>query len=47
MSQVPVPAESEVDLLLKNAGLRDDLEPYLDESVDFGYATADDSVRRE
>jgi hypothetical protein len=34
MSQVPVPAESEVDLLLKNAQLRDDLEPYLDESVD-------------
>ncbi|MFN9413356.1 MAG: hypothetical protein ACK57V_13395 [Pirellula sp.] len=34
MSQVPVPAESEVDLLLKNAQLRDELEPYLDESVD-------------
>jgi hypothetical protein len=34
MSQVPVPAESEVELLLKNAQLRDELEPYLDESVD-------------
>ncbi|MFN7892548.1 MAG: hypothetical protein ACK5OC_19785 [Pirellula sp.] len=34
MSQVPIPAESEVDLLLKNAQLRDELEPYLDESVD-------------
>jgi hypothetical protein len=34
MSQVPLPAESEVDLLLKNAQLRDELEPYLDESVD-------------
>jgi hypothetical protein len=34
MSQVPVPIESEVDLLLRNAQLRDELEPYLDESVD-------------
>ncbi|XZE43783.1 hypothetical protein SH467x_003351 [Pirellulaceae bacterium SH467] len=34
MSQVPMPIESEVDLLLRNAQLRDELEPYLDESVD-------------
>jgi hypothetical protein len=33
MSQ-PLPVENEVDLLLRNAQLRDELEPYLDESVD-------------
>lgn len=33
MSQ-SLPAETEVDLLLRNAQLRDELEPYLDESVD-------------
>ena len=34
MTQLPLPTESEVDLLLRNAQLRDELEPYLDESVD-------------
>lgn len=34
MSQVPVPTENEVDLLIRNAQLRDELEPYLDEAVD-------------
>ncbi len=33
MSQ-SLPAETEVDLLLRNAQLRDELEPYIDESVD-------------
>lgn len=35
MSQVPTPIAQEVELLLRNAQLRDELEPYLDESVDF------------
>ncbi len=34
MSQVPSPIANEVELLLRNAQLRDELEPYLDESVD-------------
>ena len=34
MSQLPMPLESEVELLLRNAQLRDELEPYLDEAVD-------------
>ena len=34
MSQLPMPMESEVELLLRNAQLRDELEPYLDEAVD-------------
>lgn len=35
MSQVPSPIADEVELLIRNAQLRDELEPYLDESVDF------------
>ncbi len=34
MSQLPMPMESEVELLMRNAQLRDELEPYLDEAVD-------------
>ena len=34
MSQLPLPMESEVELMLRNAQLRDELEPYLDEAVD-------------
>ena len=34
MSQVPAPLADEVELMLRNAQLRDELEPYLDESVD-------------
>lgn len=35
MSNVPFPAaDEEIDLLLRNARLRDELEPYVDESVD-------------
>lgn len=34
MSKLPMPMESEVELLLRNAQLRDELEPYLDEAVD-------------
>jgi hypothetical protein len=34
MTQVPSPIANEVELLLRNAQLRDELEPYLDESVD-------------
>lgn len=34
MSQLPTPMANEVDLLLRNAQLRDELEPYLDEAVD-------------
>jgi hypothetical protein len=35
MSHVPSPIADEVELMLRNAQLRDELEPYLDESVDF------------
>jgi hypothetical protein len=35
MSQLPSPIADEVELLIRNAQLRDELEPYLDESVDF------------
>jgi hypothetical protein len=34
MSHLPSPIADEVDQLLLNAQLRDDLEPYIDESVD-------------
>ena len=34
MSHLPFPIADEVDQLLLNAQLRDDLEPYIDESVD-------------
>jgi len=34
MSHIPSPLADEVELLLRNAQLRDELEPYLDESVD-------------
>lgn len=34
MSHLPAPLADEVDQLLLNAQLRDDLEPYIDESVD-------------
>ena len=34
MSHLPSPIADEVDQLLLNAQLRDDLEPYVDESVD-------------
>ena len=35
MSKFPFPAaEEEIELLLRNARLRDELEPYVDESVD-------------
>src|SRR5689334_21271801 len=39
MSNAPSPAaEEEIDLLLRNARLRDELEPYVDESVDIVHA---------
>ncbi|MBU6385384.1 MAG: hypothetical protein ACKN85_15230 [Pirellula sp.] len=34
MSNLPSSSDHQVDLLLKNAQLRDELEPFLDESVD-------------
>ena len=34
MSQIPSPIADEVELMIRNAQLRDELEPYLDESVD-------------
>ena len=34
MSNLPFSRDHQVDLLLKNAQLRDELEPFLDESVD-------------
>ncbi|MFN9911151.1 MAG: hypothetical protein ACK53L_01125, partial [Pirellulaceae bacterium] len=34
MSHLPSPFTDEVDQLLLNAQLRDELEPYIDESVD-------------
>ncbi len=34
MSKLPFSRDHQVDLLLKNAQLRDELEPFLDESVD-------------
>jgi hypothetical protein len=34
MSQIPAPYADEVELMLRNAQLRDELEPFLDESLD-------------
>ncbi len=34
MSHLPSPIADEVEMMLRNAQLRDELEPYLDESVD-------------
>ena len=34
MTNLPSSSDHQVDLLLKNAQLRDELEPFLDESVD-------------
>lgn len=34
MSQIPAPLADQVELMMRNAQLRDELEPFLDESVD-------------
>jgi hypothetical protein len=34
MSQIPAPFADQVELMMRNAQLRDELEPFLDESVD-------------